>query len=104
MHIIYFHQHFSTPSGSAGIRSYEMARILIKKGHKVTMVCGSYNGGNTGLSNDFLSGKRAGLVDGINVIEYDLSYSNSDGFIKRGLLFMTFAMKEIGRASCRERV
>ena len=98
MHIIYFHQHFSTPSGSAGIRSYEMARMLIKKGHKVTMVCGSYNGGNTGLSNDFLSGKRAGLVDGINVIEYDLSYSNSDGFIKRGLLFMTFAMKGVGLA------
>jgi len=98
MHIIYFHQHFSTPSGSAGIRSYEMARMLIKKGHKVTMVCGSYNGGNTGLSNDFLRGKRSGLVDGINVIEYDLSYSNSDGFIKRGLLFMTFAMKGVGLA------
>ena len=49
MNIIYFHQHFSTPSGSVGIRSYEMARMLIKKGHEVTMVCGSYNGGNTGL-------------------------------------------------------
>ena len=48
MNIIYFHQHFSTPGGSTGIRSYEMARMLIKKGHKVTMVCGSYNVANTG--------------------------------------------------------
>jgi len=81
MHIIYFHQHFSTPRGPGGIRSYEMARMLIKKGHKVTMVCGSYNGGSTGLSSAFVRGKRSGLVDGISVIEYDLSYSNSDGHL-----------------------
>jgi len=98
MNIIYFHQHFSTPSGSVGIRSYEMARMLIKKGHEVTMVCGSYNGGNTGLIQDFSKGKRSGLVDGINVIEYDLSYSNSDGFIKRSMLFAIFAMKGVGLA------
>ena len=95
MHIIYFHQHFSTPSGSTGIRSYEMARMLIGKGHKVTMVCGNYSGGNTGLSNDFSKGKRSGVVDGINVIEYNLSYSNSDGFIRRSLLFMAFSIKGI---------
>ena len=98
MHIIYFHQHFSTPSGSAGIRSYEMARMLIKKGHKVTMVCGSYNGGSTGLSSAFVRGKRSGLVDGISVIEYDLSYSNSDGFLKRMQLFLSFAVKGVGLA------
>ncbi len=98
MHIMYFHQHFSTPSGSAGIRSYEMARMLIEKGHKVTMVCGSYNGGNTGLSSAFVSGKRSGLVDGIGVIEYNLSYSNLDGFLKRGWLFLLFAIRGIGLA------
>ena len=98
MKVLYFHQHFATPKGITGIRSYEMSRMLIEKGHKVTMVCGSYDGGSTGLSDDFLRGKRSGLVDGINVIEYDLSYSNSDGFIKRGLLFMTFAMKGVGLA------
>jgi len=98
MHIIYFHQHFSTPSGSTGIRSYEMARMLIEKGHKVTLVCGSYNGGNTGLSSAFVSGKRSGLVDSISVIEYDLSYSNSDGFLKRAWLFFSFAIKGIGLA------
>jgi glycosyltransferase involved in cell wall biosynthesis len=98
MHIIYFHQHFSTPSGSVGIRSYEMARMLVVKGHQVTMVCGSYNGGDTGLSGDFIKGRRFGLVEGINVIEYNLSYSNSDNFIKRALLFLSFAMKGVGLA------
>ena len=98
MHIIYFHQHFSTPSGSTGTRSYEMARMLVVKGHQVTMVCGSYDGGNTGLSNDFIKGRRTGLVDCINVIEYNLSYSNSDNFIKRGLLFLSFSIKATGLA------
>tara|TARA_B100000767_G_scaffold211120_1_gene198192 strand:- start:4897 stop:6114 length:1218 start_codon:yes stop_codon:yes gene_type:complete len=95
MNIIYFHQHFSTPEGSTGIRSYEMARKLIKKGHKVTMVCGSYNAGNTGLSTTFINGKRSGLVDGIDVIEYDLSYSNSHGFLRRGWLFLSFSIRGI---------
>ena len=80
--VLYYHQHFSTPRGSTGTRSYEFAQKLIQRGHEVTMVCGSYNGGNTGLSSAFTGGKRFGSVDGISVIEYDLSYSNSDGFLK----------------------
>lgn len=50
MKILYFHQHFSTPKGSAGIRSYAMAQSLIRNGHQVTMVCGSFGAGQTGLS------------------------------------------------------
>ncbi len=44
MRVLYFHQHFCTPRGAAGIRSYEMARRLVHHGHAVTMVCGSYAG------------------------------------------------------------
>lgn len=57
MRVIYFHQHFSTPKGMVGIRSYEMARRLIARGHQVTMVCGSYGGGQTGLDVPFSKGK-----------------------------------------------
>lgn len=96
MNIIYFHQHFSTPKGSAGIRSYEMAKRLIHHGHSVTMVCGSYGGGDTGLETAFIRSKREGLVDGIRIIEFDLAYSNSDGFIKRSMTFLKFALKSIG--------
>ena len=39
-----------------GTRSYEMARRAIDKGHSVTMVCGSYSGGDTGLVGPFRRG------------------------------------------------
>lgn len=93
MRILYFHQHFSTPKGSAGIRSYEMARRLVARGHQVTMVCGSYSAGKTGLQGEFSNGRRRGMVDGIDVIEYDLAYSNADGLVKRSLTFARFALR-----------
>lgn len=98
MKVIYFHQHFSTPKGSAGIRSYEMARRLLARGHQVTMVCGSYGGGETGLTQPFVGGRRRGTVDGIDIIEFDLAYSNADGFVKRGMTFVKFALRSIGLA------
>ncbi|WP_339141595.1 glycosyltransferase family 4 protein [Pseudoalteromonas galatheae] len=98
MKVLYFHQHFSTPKGSTGIRSYEMATRLIKHGHTVTMVCGSYGGGETGLTGQFINGRREGKVDGIDIIEFDLAYSNKDGFVKRASTFLKFALKSIGIA------
>ena len=98
MHVLYFHQHFSTPSGSTGIRSYEMAKRLLGHGHSVTMVCGSYGGGKTGLTNKFTKGRREGLLDGITIIEFDLAYANTDGFLKRAGVFLKFAVKSIGIA------
>lgn len=95
MKFLYFHQHFSTPRGSTGTRSYEMARSLVARGHEVTMVCGTYGGGETGLSSAFERGRRSGLVDGINVVELDLAYSNSDGFLKRAWLFLKFAGRSV---------
>lgn len=93
MKLLYFHQHFSTPQGSAGTRSYEMARAAIRVGHQVTMVCGSYGVGKTGLDCPFKYGKRSGDVDGIKVIEFELSYSNGNSFLKRTLLFICFAFR-----------
>lgn len=98
MKVLYFHQHFSTPKGAVGIRSYEMARRLVARGHEVTMVCGSYGGGATGLAQPFEGGRRRGMVDGIDVIEFDLHYSNQDGFLRRSLTFLRFALRSIGLA------
>ncbi len=98
MNILYFHQHFSTPSGSSGTRSYEMARRLVAAGHKVTVVCGSHIGGTTGLNNQFVKGRRTGVIDGICIIEFQLNYANRDGFIKRSWLFLLFAIKSISVA------
>jgi glycosyltransferase involved in cell wall biosynthesis len=96
MRVLYFHQHFSTPSGSVAIRSYEMACRLLARGHQVTMVCGSYSGGETGLTRPFKRGCRRGQVDGIDIIEFNLSYSNSYGLLKRTLTFLKFAARSIG--------
>jgi glycosyltransferase involved in cell wall biosynthesis len=95
MKILYFHQHFTTPSGAGGIRSYQMAKKLVATGHKVTMVCGSNVVAKTGLTEPFQGGKRRGMVDGIDVIQFDLSYSNADGFIRRTWLFLLFALRSI---------
>jgi glycosyltransferase involved in cell wall biosynthesis len=95
MKILYFHQHFTTPAGSSGIRSYEMARRLVHHGHQVTMVCGSYGGGKTGLAMPFVRGMRRGLVDGIDVVEFELSYSNADSFLTRTSTFLKFALRSV---------
>lgn len=93
MKVLYYHQHFSTRAGSTGTRSYEMARCLIARGHSVVMVCGSYAGGQTGLQQEFINGIRRGNVDGIDVIELLLPYSNRDSFLKRTITFLKFAAK-----------
>jgi glycosyltransferase involved in cell wall biosynthesis len=93
MKVLYYHQHFSTPAGSTGNRSYAMAQRLIARGHDVTMVCGSYAVGQSGLTGPFTKGRREGLVDGIHVIELELPYSNRDGFVKRTLTFLKFARR-----------
>lgn len=93
MRLLYFHQHFSTREGSAGTRSYEFARRMVARGHQVTMVCGSTATGKTGLSGPFCEGIRRGRVDGIDVVEVEVAYSNRLGFVQRALAFMKFAFR-----------
>lgn len=93
MKFLYFHQHFSTPMGSTGTRSYEMAQRLLARGHLVTMVCGST--GHTGLTEPFVDGRRNGHIDGISVIEFELPYSNKLSFLRRVWVFILFAWRSI---------
>lgn len=95
MRIIYFHQYFGTPQGSGGTRSYEMARALFEAGHSVTMVCGSADRSATGLNSPFVRGRRRGDANGIDVIEFDLAYSNSDGVLRRSWKFLRFALRSV---------
>ena len=100
MRVLYFHQYFSTPSGSTGTRSYEMAQSLITRGHEVTVVCGSGRMSSTGLAGKPVKGTRRGKVDGIDIIELDLPYSNYDSFLKRSWIFLLFAWQ----AACLRRI
>lgn len=95
MKVLYFHQHFSTPSGSTGTRSYEMGQHLIARGHSVTMVCGSGQMASSGLAGEPVDGMRRGDVDGIDVIELCLPYSNYDSFLKRAWIFLLYAWRSV---------
>lgn len=100
MRVLYFHQHFSTPYGGTGTRSFEFSKALIAKGHNVTVVCGSFDAGHTGITTEYVNGRRSGTVNGINVVEYHLPYSNKQSLVKRTLQFIKFAFfccREIGR-------
>lgn len=93
MKVLYYQQHFSTPEGATGNRPYALAQQLLARGHTVTMVCGAYAAGLTGLTGPYRDGKREGDVDGIHVIELELPYSNSDSFTQRTLTFLKFAWR-----------
>lgn len=43
----------------------------------------------------FWKGVRRGIVDGIDIIEFELPYSNALSFLKRVLIFLSFAFKSI---------
>src|SRR5690554_2175413 len=93
MKVLYFHQHFTTPSIGGGTRSYEFARKLIDCGHKVTLVCGET--AKLNLPSTDIKGVYRGDIDGIDVIQINIPYSNSDGIAKRALIFVKFAWKGI---------
>jgi len=99
MKVLYLHQHFTTPSGSTGTRSYEFSRALLKRGHSVTIVCGSHHLAKTGLTGDYKKHIRRGFIhtpEGqIEIIEINQPYSNHDGFVTRSLKFLKFSMRAI---------
>lgn len=92
--VLYFHQHFTTPRGAGGTRSYEFARRLAQAGHDVTIVCGS--GGATGLAGPFEAGRRSGRVEEFRVVEFELPYANRQSFRRRAATFLRFAWRSLG--------
>src|SRR3546814_9090059 len=103
MRVLYFHQHFSTPEGAGGIRSYKMARKLIERGHEVTMVCGRHTRGQTGLQGAFRGGLRRGHVDGIDLIEVDLAYSNRERSDEHRSELPSLMRTSYGGSSCKKK-
>lgn len=93
MKAIYFHQHFTTPALGGATRSYEFAKKLIARGHEVTMVCGEM--AKLNLPPTGVKGICRGCVDGIDVIQIALPYSNNDGVMKRAFTFVRFAWKGV---------
>lgn len=95
MKVLYYHQYFSTPEGSAGTRSYALARSLVEAGHQVQMVCLKDDRTHTGLIGPFSQGQRCGFVEGIEVIEFDLPYSNHAGLLERSFVFLRYSWQSL---------
>jgi len=95
MNILYFHQYFSTPYVAGGTRSYEFAKKLIARGHRVTMVCVNNGKGDLGLPGHPDDSVRSGVIEGINVIQFNLAYSNYYSLPKRALVFLRYAARSV---------
>lgn len=91
MRLTYIHQHFTTTDGSSGTRSYEASKAMVARGHDVTVICGNFEHGVTGIDVPFKGNRRQAMVNGINVVEFDLSYGNRTSFLRRISLFLRFA-------------
>jgi len=92
MHILYIHQHFATPAGSTGTRSYEFARRWVKAGHKVTLIAGHYDIGGLQVSGALYQKQN---IEGINVVVVGTKYSNKQSYLRRVTSFLSFCLLSI---------
>lgn len=88
MHILYLHQHFVARSGTSGGRSHEFSKLLIEKGHRVTLITGAYH--RSGVDVPF--GRRVirTTLDGIDLIVLNIPYDQKMGVLRRIISFIHF--------------
>ncbi len=72
MKILYLHQYFKTPEEGGAIRSYHIAKALVKAGHEVTLIT-THNHPQKSIK----------FIEGIEVIYLPINYKNSYSFYKR---------------------
>jgi glycosyltransferase involved in cell wall biosynthesis len=94
MHILYLHQYFATRQGKTGTRSYEFARHLVKRGHRVTMVTSGLHNAQFPVEGD--NKYAVSETEGIKVVSIAAGYNNPyDGTAmpgwRRMLKFYEFA-------------
>ncbi len=93
MRVVYLHQYFVTPEMSGGLRSFEMARRLVRAGHEVHMV----------TSDTTDTRKRTAwtesVVEGIHVHWAAVPYHNTMGYAGRLHAFFRFAWLAARRAA-----
>jgi hypothetical protein len=80
-----------------------MAKYLVSKGHRVTMVFGESPRLRSPLQQVlFKKGVRRGEYNGIDLIEFNLRYNNNMSFFMRSLIFLRFAFRSIRLAYTEE--
>lgn len=84
MHILYIHQHFTTPRVGGATRSYEFARRFAAAGHEVTVLAGRP------LDAEVIAQE---LPAGVRVINAATPYENRMSSLERVLSFLRFATR-----------
>ena len=93
MKILYYHQYFGTPTGKSGIRSYEMAKSLIARGHEVAVIFSRSERRESPINHiPFKRKIRRGEFEGINLIELDVPMDHDYGVVKRSITFLRFVL------------
>lgn len=91
MRILYFHQYFGTPQGKSGIRSYEMSKSLIARGHEVSVVFSRSERRESPIGDKIFNNKvRYGDFEGIRLIELDVPFDSHYGIFKRASVWFKF--------------
>ncbi|ENZ03167.1 hypothetical protein HMPREF1092_00353 [Clostridium thermobutyricum] len=81
MKILYLHQYFKTNEDSGGTRSYEFAKYLVSKGHKVKIITGE----KINIDN----------IDGIEIVSTNTEYSNKMSKLRRIIAFFHYIFNAI---------
>ncbi len=95
MHILLIHQAFVSPKEPGGTRHYELARHLVKQGHKVTVITSnlSYLTGERITSHSGLISEE--IIDGIKVLRVYTYPSLHQSFVWRVVSFFSFMFSSI---------
>jgi len=86
MRVVYIHQYFNGGKGASGMRSNNVARALVARGHEVHMISLRRSSGSDGA-------QGVAMIDGIHVHWIDVQYSNAMDFPARIRAFRLFAMR-----------
>jgi glycosyltransferase involved in cell wall biosynthesis len=95
MHIVLIHQAFVSPKEPGGTRHYELARHLIKRGHKVTIIASSLSyltGKRTTLHSNFIMEE---ITDGIKVLRVYTYPALHRSFVWRVVSFFSFMFSSL---------
>lgn len=91
MKIVYLHQYFNTPAMPGSVRSFELAKRLVRAGHEVHVI-------TAWREDDGRRGWSSTVEDGVEVHWYPVAYSNRMGFWRRIRAFVIFAWMAATRA------
>jgi glycosyltransferase involved in cell wall biosynthesis len=93
MNIVYLHQYFNTPNMAGGTRSFELARQLVRRGHRVRMVTADRRPDASRVLWTITE------EEGIQVHWTPVAYSNAMSYASRIGAFIKFAWLAARRAA-----